>query len=172
MSSPVHARLRARLPSSPCLKGSGQSKTLGVESSWRPPGGGGTCTCLSGTQRTVGEPGDLAPGSSGDRGGDLGRQCRTTGCWRQRGQEIEARLALPGWGEVAVNETERRPLPARRIQSQCRRRCALDPAPLLPALPVQPPQPSSALAPSLARALAQVISRTHQAGEALCLLTG
>lgn len=81
----------------------------------------------------------------------MGRQCRTTGCWRQRRREIEARLALPGWGEVAVNEAERRPLPARRIQSQRRRRCALDPAPLLPAPPAQPPQPSSALAPSLAR---------------------
>ena len=131
---PSHARLRARLPSSPCLKGSGQSRTRAGDLRRGP-------TCLSGTQRTVREPGDFAPGPSGGQGGGLGRQCRTTGRWRQRRREIKARLALPGWGEEAANEAERRPLPARRIQSQRRRRCALDPA--------QPPQPSSALARSL-----------------------
>lgn len=60
----------------------------------------------------MGEPWDLASGPLGGQGGELGETVQND--WSL---ETEAWFPLPGWGEEAANEAERRPLPARRIRS-------------------------------------------------------
>lgn len=163
MSVPVRWRppLGRGLSCPLCPFGSGQSRTLGLEPSWRPPaarthlprwdttaGGKATETWLL---ELSGVPGM----------GERDRVARQVADHRKCGRP---RLALPGWGEAQPEKAaERRPPPARRIRSERRRRSA-------PAWPhfsreplAQPPQPSPAFAAA---------ARTHQAGEALCLLTG
>lgn len=83
-----HARLRVGLPSSPCPSGSGQPRTLGLESSWRPK----ARTHLpqwdpmySGRARGLGS---WTLGWRRRAWG--GRQCRAAGRWRQRMRETKA----------------------------------------------------------------------------------